>query len=83
MQRRRFIKIVATHAAGLSLCQLANGLTNVKRLHPVRWQGYTLGAVGNFTLFTDAPKTAQEVLQICFKEIRRLESLFSLYDSES
>jgi len=83
MQRRRFIKIVATHAAGLSLWQLADGLTNSQRLHPVRWQGYTLGAVGNFTLFTDAPKTAQAVLQMCFKEMRRLESLFSIYDGES
>ena len=83
MQRRRFIKIVATHAAGLSLCQLADGLTNSQGLHPVRWQGYTLGAVGNFTLFTDAPKTAQAVLQLCFKEIRRLESLFSIFDHES
>lgn len=83
MKRRRFIKIVATQAIGLGLSRLADGRTASRRLRPVRWQGYTLGAVGNFTLYTKAPRAAEAVLQICFREIRRLESIFSLYENES
>ncbi len=80
MQRRRFIKILATSVAGLSLSKLA---TASQPLQPVTWRGYTLGAEGSFTLYTENPRAAQAVLQKCFAEIRRLESLFSLYDNQS
>lgn len=82
MQRRRFIKILASSAAGLSLGQL--GAANASTaLQAVRWRGYTLGAEGSFTLYTEDRTSAQTVLQHCFAEIRRLESLFSLYQPNS
>jgi thiamine biosynthesis lipoprotein len=82
MQRRRFIKILASSAAGLSLGQLsaANAST---ALEAVRWSGYTLGAEGSFTLYTEDRASAQTILQHCCAEIRRLESLFSLYEPNS
>ncbi|HBM86156.1 MAG TPA: thiamine biosynthesis protein ApbE [Opitutae bacterium] len=83
MQRRRFIQILATSATGLSLGQLAAASPAPRSLQAVRWQGYTLGAQGSFTLYTENRLAAQAVLQHCFDEIRRLESLFSLYDHTS
>ncbi len=79
MQRRRFIKIMATSVAGLSLGQTLSA----RSLQPVRWQGYALGAEGQFTLYTDQPAKAKRILKTCSAEIRRLESLFSLYDDQS
>jgi FAD:protein FMN transferase len=81
MQRRRFITILATSAAGLSIGQLR--AATPKALEAVHWQGYTLGAEGRFTLYTDNRAAAQVSLQKCFTEIRRLESIFSLYDDHS
>ena len=77
MQRRRFIKILATSAASLSLGNIVSAQTD---LQAVRWSGYTLGAEGSFTLYAKDRAKAQGILQHCFAEIRRLESLFSLYD---
>jgi thiamine biosynthesis lipoprotein len=82
MQRRRFISILATSAAGLSLSRVAAAATPAP-LQPVTWRGYTLGAEGSFTLYTQNPTGAQQVLQLCFTEIRRLEAVFSLYNSQS
>lgn len=70
---------MATSAAGLSLGQSLTART----LQPVRWQGYALGSEGQFTLYTDQPAKAKRILETCFAEIRRLESLFSLYDDQS
>ncbi len=80
MQRRRFIKILATSAAGLNVARLACAHHS---LEAVQWQGYTLGAEGSFTLYTENKAAAQAVLQRCFAEIQRLERLFSLYDHHS
>ena len=79
MQRRRFIKIMATSVAGLSLGQSLRA----RSLQPVHWQGYALGAEGQFTLYTDSPARVKRVIDACFAEIRRLESIFSLYDDQS
>ena len=79
MQRRRFIKIMATSVAGLSLGQSLRASNVV----PVSWQGYALGSEGQFTLYTDTPSKTKAVLDRCLAEIRRLESLFSLYDDQS
>lgn len=80
MQRRRFIKILASGAVGMNLSRMASATSS---LQPVRWSGYTLGAKGSFTLYTDNPSAARAVLRTCFAEIKRLESLFSLYDHQS
>lgn len=80
MQRRRFIKILAASAASLNLAQIASASTT---LHPITWSGYALGAEGSFTLYTEDRTSAQTVLKHCFAEIRRMESLFSLYQPDS
>lgn len=80
MQRRRFITILATSVAGLNISRMASASPS---LEPVRWSGYTLGAEGRFTLYTDNRATAQKILKHCFAEIRRLESIFSLYQHDS
>ena len=79
MRRRRFIKIMATSVAGLSLGQSLRASSLV----PVSWQGYALGSEGQFTLYTETPGETKVVLDRCLAEIRRLESLFSLYDDQS
>lgn len=81
MQRRRFITILATSVAGLNLSRMASAAH--ASLQPVRWSGYTLGAEGRFTLYTENASAAQKILKHCFAEIRRLESIFSLYQHNS
>ncbi|MGJ8639925.1 MAG: FAD:protein FMN transferase [Opitutaceae bacterium] len=81
MQRRRFITILGTALAGVGLNSVASA--HSKTLTPVRWNGYTLGAEGSFTLYTDDRLKAQRILKRCFTEIRRLEKVFSLYDAQS
>lgn len=83
MQRRRFIRILAASAAGLSLGRLTGEASPVRSLEAVHWRGYALGAEGQFTLYTDRPARAREVLERCFAEVQRLESIFSLYDHHS
>jgi thiamine biosynthesis lipoprotein len=78
MQRRRFLKILATGYGSLSLSSL-----QAAGLQAVHWQGYTLGAIGRFTLYTEKPDAAKQLLQTCFKEIQQLEKIFSLYDHHS
>jgi thiamine biosynthesis lipoprotein len=78
MQRRRFIQILATATAGFNVQQLL-----ASDLKPVHWQGYALGAEGRFTLYTHQPEQTKRILKICFQEIQRLESIFSLYQKQS
>ncbi|MEN8735397.1 MAG: FAD:protein FMN transferase [Lentimonas sp.] len=80
MQRRRFIQIMASSFAGASLGRTT---TAAPALGAVQWNGYTLGAEGRFTLFTEDRAAAQVVLKHCFREIQRLENIFSLYDHTS
>ena len=82
MNRRRFISILATSACGLGLKQIA-GAEQAPQLQPVTWRGFTLGAEGSFTLYTENAPRAHKILQVCFREIRRLEAVFSLYNSQS
>lgn len=83
MRRRRFIQILAANAAGLSLGGLVRGEPRPRSQEAVHWEGYSLGAEGRFTLYTDRPAQARKSLQRCFAEVRRLESVFSLYDHHS
>lgn len=80
MQRRRFIKILASSAATLPLGKLAFASNELKA---AQWNGYTLGAEGNITLFNNDRSKANTLLKQCFAEIQRLEKLFSLYDHNS
>lgn len=78
MQRRRFIQIMATATAGFNVQQLL-----AADLKPVHWNGYALGAEGRFTLYTHQARQTKRILKICFQEIQRLESIFSLYQKQS
>lgn len=81
MKRRRFIKILASSMIGLGMTPHI-GLSQSNGGNPVRWQGYTMGAVGQFSIH-DSPAKAKKMIQVCFTEIRRLEKIFSLYDPYS
>lgn len=82
MKRRRFIQIVAAGVAGLSLPRLA-GESLPGGLREYSWNGYLMGAEGGFRLYGDNAQHAQATIDRCFQEIRRLEAIFSLYDSHS
>lgn len=70
---------MASSVLGLSL----GHKLSARPLQPIRWSGFALGAEGQFTLYTEHPAQAKRVLEQCFAEIRRLESLFSLYQDQS
>ncbi len=82
MKRRRFIKILASSIAGLGFgSQLA--AANSNRMSRLRWNGYTMGAMGQFTIYDHDRTKANAALNKCFKEIVRMEKIFSLYDPYS
>ncbi|MEO0794328.1 MAG: FAD:protein FMN transferase [Verrucomicrobiota bacterium] len=82
MNRRRFIRIAATGIAGLSFSETLRAQRGLA-LKEYSWNGFLLGAEGQFRLFSDDSHKAQASIEHCFAEIRRLEKIFSLYDSSS
>ena len=79
LTRRRFITISAgALAAGLIP---ATGLMAAPA--PVRWRGIAMGARAELILAHPDRKKAETALQVVHDEIRRLESVFSLYDPRS
>lgn len=79
LNRRRFVKICAAAAAGLTL---TSGLAQARPvLH--RWRGIALGAKAEINLLHEDRVKAQELFQLVEAEIRRLEAVFSLYSETS
>ncbi|MBN9672707.1 FAD:protein FMN transferase [Labrenzia aggregata] len=79
MDRRRFLKICATAAAGLALPAAAAAGT--ASLH--RWTGIALGARAEVNLIHHDAEEARRLFSMVEAEIRRLENIFSLYRPES
>ncbi len=77
--RRKFLKITAT---SLSLSLIPSTLL-ANSLEKTTWSGVALGAKGSMTLFHKDSLYAKETLEICIKELRRLEGIFSLVDNDS
>lgn len=75
LARRRMIGILA--ASALS-CPIAS-----KASSGATWRGRALGAEASITLADPGGRRAQAVISDCLQEIRRLESIFSLFKRDS
>ena len=78
MSRRRFITFVAA-AAGLPLL-LKAGSSQAK---PVRWEGTALGAPASIQLFHADEAQARAAIATGLGELKRLETIFSVYRADS
>jgi FAD:protein FMN transferase len=77
--RRRFIRIAAI-AAGMPV--LSHGRSEAAA--PLRqWQGVALGADASLQVYHPDPAAADRLIAMAIEEVRRLESVFSLYKSDS
>jgi len=76
--RRRFITFVAA-AAGLPLL-LKAGSSQAK---PVRWDGTALGAPASIQLFHSDEAQARAAIAAGLDELKRLETIFSVYRADS
>ena len=76
VSRRKFLSISATSIALALSPSIMNANTNQQK---ISWSGEALGAQSNMTLFHKSPSYAKETLNICVKEIKRLENIFSLF----
>jgi thiamine biosynthesis lipoprotein len=78
MSRRRFITFVAA-AAGLPLLLRVGGA----QARPVRWDGTALGAPASIQLFHTDESQARAAIEAGLNELKRLESIFSVYRADS
>jgi thiamine biosynthesis lipoprotein len=78
MTRRRFITFVAA-AAGLPLLLKAGG----SQAKPVRWDGTALGAPASIQLFHTDEAQANAAIAAGLGELKRLETIFSVYRADS
>ena len=83
LNRRRFLSIAATGAvlgsmpAGLALA------TSAAAPAPTVWRGVAMGALASMTLVHPDRPHAQAMIARCMAEVKRLESVFSLYRADS
>lgn len=77
--RRRFLSIVAACAASAPFAGARAGAA----AEAVAWRGTAMGALASMTLVHSDREKAQALVQRCIDEIRRLESVFSLYRADS
>ncbi len=78
ISRRTFLSI-----SGTALCLSMIPTNLLASNNKIVWQGTALGANANMTLFHENQSYAKNTINMCIKEIRRLENIFSLYDSNS
>ena len=79
ISRRRFLSVCAM-AGVVSAMPWANALSAVP-LH--RWNGILLGADVSLSLAHPDHKEVNRIFERCVGEIKRLENIFTLYDSHS
>lgn len=81
LTRRRILQV----AAGAAAWPVATNSALSGWEGPVRyvWRGYALGAAAVLTLYVDDRDWAAGLLDRVVREIRRLESIFSLYQPDS
>ena len=78
MSRRRFIAFIAA-AAGMPLLLKAGGA----QARPARWDGTALGAPASIQLFHTDEAQAQAAIAAGLGELKRLETVFSMYRADS
>lgn len=81
--RRRVLKIAATFGAGglLSTSPLFSHAMAAE--HKITWKGVALGAEAEFQIMHHSKQDAQQALNAAVAELRRLETLFNLYNPAS
>ena len=79
INRRRFLRISATAAAGVVLPALA--AVSLARLHVRR--DVLLGAETELRLYHADARTARRAMDACFSEVQQLETIFSLQRPDS
>lgn len=77
--RRRFLTVCAM-AGALSAMPVTTAFTQVPLHH---WNGILLGAQVSLTLAHPSKADADKIFDLCVREIKRLENIFTLYDSHS
>jgi thiamine biosynthesis lipoprotein len=77
--RRRFLSILAASCAALPLARAYAAPAAAT----ITWKGTVLGAAGTLTLVHPERNRARALIEACVAEIARLESIFSLYRSDS
>lgn len=83
LDRRRFLSIAATGAV-LGSMPFGRALTGPAAAPaPTIWKGVALGALASMTLVHPDRPHAQAMIDRCLAEIDRLESVFSLYRTDS
>lgn len=81
LTRRKFVTITAA-ATGLGF--LPFGVSRGEnRAHLIEWQGLSLGAVATVRLYHPDPATGQKLVERVVAEARRLEMIFTLYETDS
>lgn len=77
--RRRFLSVCATAGAFATM-----PWTHVLAAAPLhRWHGILLGAQVELTIAHPDAAQARRLFSLCVREIKRLENIFTLYDSRS
>ncbi|HIF08879.1 MAG TPA: FAD:protein FMN transferase [Sneathiellales bacterium] len=79
ISRRRMLRIVGATSAFVAL----PGTTLAVTALPVIWRGRALGANASITLYHPNRNAAAQIVKACVKEVRRLESIFSIFDPGS
>jgi len=77
--RRRFLRIVGLAA----LTSSAGRALPAAGVRPWTWQGVVLGADASIQIHGLPESTSRRLTRSCFKELRRCERIFSLYEPES
>jgi len=82
VSRRRMLRVTAAACAAPFLGSRAFA-AEARRLPAYEWRGAALGVTGRITIRHPDPYRARAVAGHCVTELRRLERIFSLYDSDS
>ncbi len=78
LSRRKFLSISAI-AVGMYFLPDKIEASSKKLV----WEGNALGAKANMTLYHKNKSHLSKTIQLCVQEIKRLENIFSLYDTNS
>lgn len=81
ISRRRFISICGMAGAFAAMPMGHVLAANTVPLH--RWNGILMGAYVHLSITHPSKTRADEIFELCVNEIKRLENIFTLYDSHS
>jgi len=82
LNRRRMIRIIGVAAIGSIAAGTLINITKQK-IHKVYWQGISLGASSEITIYHPEKNFAEKILEKSIKKLFFLENLFSLYNKNS